>query len=147
MSTLTRWNPRTDLDLFARDPFFQRFFDVFGDGHDVPRNWYPAMDLVEEKDRFVAGLELPGVDPKDVQVTLEGETLMVRGERRAEREEKSNDRYLHHEHFHGAFQRSVQLPHRVRSDKVKATCWNGIMTIELPKADEHVGRRIPVTTD
>ncbi len=147
MSALIRWNPRTELDPLARDPFFQRFFEMFSEGRDEQRAWYPAMDLLEEKDRFIARLELPGIDPKDVQVTLEGEMLLVRGERREEREERKEGRYLHREHVVGAFQRSVQLPHRVKADKVKASCRNGIMTIELPKAEEYVGRQIPVSID
>lgn len=145
MSALIRWNPRTELDPFARDPFFRRFFEMFSEGDEEPRGWYPAMDLVEEKDRFIARLELPGIDAKDVQVTLEGETLLIRGERRDQREEKREGRYLHREHVYGAFQRAVQLPHRVQADKVKATCRDGIMTIELPKAEEYVGRQIPIS--
>ena len=147
MSALIRWNPRTELDPLSRDPFFQRFFEMFNEGRDEPRGWFPAMDLIEEKERFLAHLELPGIDAKDVRVTLEGETLLVQGERRAEREEKDGGRYLHREHVVGAFQRSIQLPHRIKADKVKASCRNGIMTIELPKAEEYVGRQIPVSVD
>jgi HSP20 family protein len=144
MSALIRWNPRMEVDPFTRDPFFRRFFEIFDEGRDEPRGWYPAMDLVEEKERFVARLELPGIDPKDVQVTLEGDNLLIRGERKAEREEKQEGKYLQREHVYGSFQRAVQLPHRVQADKVKASYRNGILSIEMPKAAEYVGRQIPV---
>jgi HSP20 family protein len=144
MSALIRWNPRTEMDPFHRDPFFRRFFDIFEETRDEPRLWCPAMDLVEEKDRLVARLELPGIDPREVQVTIEGETLLVRGERKSRIGDEQEGQYLRREQVYGAFQRAVQLPYRVQADKVKATCRNGVMTIEMPKAEEYVGRSIPV---
>jgi HSP20 family protein len=141
---LVRWTPRYELDSFTRDPFFHRFFDLFDElASPQERAWYPAMDLVEEKDKLVAHLELPGIDPKNVQVNLQGDLLTIQGERKREENENSG-KYLRREHCHGSFTRSVQLPYRVQADKVRAQYRNGIMTVTLPKAEEYVGRQIQV---
>jgi HSP20 family protein len=146
---LVRWAPRKELEgytPFARDPFFRRFFDMLDDDEffHSGRTWYPAMDLVDEKDRLVVHLEVPGVDAKDVQVQLQGDLLTIQGERQEDRSEASDTRYLRREQTRGLFQRTLQLPYAVQADKVKAQYRNGIMTITLPKAEEHVGRQIPV---
>jgi HSP20 family protein len=141
---LIRWRPRTQSLLM--DPFFSGFEDLFRDwpATNGGRSWYPPMDLVDEKHRLVAHLELPGVDPKSVQIDLQGEVLTVSGSREDVARETKDGKVLKREHSYGAFQRSVELPYRVKADDVKATYRNGVMTISLPKAEEHVGRQIPV---
>lgn len=140
---LIRWTPRDEMDVFARDPFFRRFFDLVDENSTSERAWHPALDLIEEKDRLVVHLEMPGVDPAQVQVQLQEDLLTVHGERKSETRSELG-KVLKSEHAVGAFTRSVQLPYRVQNDKVKASYRNGIMTITLPKAEEHVGRQIPV---
>ena len=147
--SLIRWTPRTELELFGRDPMFRRLLDLvdsdsFGGNSD--RTWCPPMDLVEEKDRLLAHVELPGIDPKSVQVSLQGDLLVIHAERKEEHEE-TQGKFLKREHTYGSFQRSVQLPYHVQADKVKAQYKNGIMTIVLPKAEEYVGRQIPVEVE
>ena len=88
--TLVRWRPRNE---FLLDPFFDRFSErvneLFGDWPvEQTKSWFPALDLVEEKDRLVVRLELPGVDPKSVQIHLQGDVLTVSGERKDEFESK-----------------------------------------------------------
>lgn len=143
--SLVRWTPRTELDSFWRDPFLRRFYDVFNDtdSGNVERAWYPAMDLREEKDRLLVKVEVPGIEPKDVQIDLQGDVLTVRGERQRE-DEKSQGKYLTREQVYGSFARTVQLPYRIQADKVSAQYKNGVLTITLPKAEEHVGRQIQI---
>lgn len=140
---LVRWRPRNDS--FFMDPFFSRFDELFREwsGETPEQTWHPAMDLEEEKDRLVARLELPGVDPKNVQINLQGDMLTVSGERKDQRESKEG-KVLKREHIYGSFHRSLRLPYRVQSDKVTAEYKNGVMTISMPKAEEFVGRQIPV---
>ena len=143
--TLVRWRPRNE---FLMDPFFDRFSEhvneLFGDWSETTRKpWYPALDLVEEKDRLVVHLELPGVDPKSVQIHLQGDVLTVSGERKNDLESKDG-KVLKREHIYGTFQRALQLPFRVVADKVKATYEKGVMSISMPKVEEQVGRQIPV---
>jgi len=144
--SLVRWKPRSD---YFMDPFFDRFMqqvnDMIGEWpvETANRPWYPALDLVEEKDRFIVRLELPGIDPKNVEINLQGNLLTVTGERKDE-SERTEGKLLKREQTYGAFQRTLQLPFRVQSEKVKATYEKGVMTISLPKVEEQVGRQIQV---
>jgi len=144
---LVRWTPRSDL--FAMDPFFQNFNERVNEilGGWAPesgsRDWYPAMDLLEEKDRLVVRLDLPGIDPKAVEINLQGDMLTISGERKDESESREG-KILKREHAYGSFQRTLQLPFRVQGDKVKASYERGVMTISMPKVEEQVGRHIPV---
>ena len=143
MTTLIRM-PRTPFDSFAQDPFFRGLFELADEAvaPQTARTWYPAMDLVDEQDKLVVHVEIPGMDAKDVQVTLQDDVLTVRGERKLEGEPKG--KVLKREQVYGAWSRTVELPYRVQIDRVKATYKNGVMTITLPKAEEHLGRSIPV---
>jgi HSP20 family protein len=150
--SLVRWAPFTEVDgltPIARDPFFRRLFGILDEVEPGlgPRAGLPALDLVEEKDRLVVRLELPGVDPKDVQVNLQDDILTVEGERKAESFDDSKGRYLKREQLYGSFHRTLQLPFHVRGDQVKAEMRHGVMTITLPKAEEHVGRQIPIQVE
>jgi len=145
MSALIRWSPRTPLlDAFRRDPFFGSMLNELGSDLDTSEgSWAPTMDLIEEKDALVARFDLPGIDPRDVELSLQGDLLTVKGERRVEHEEKDS-KSLRREQFYGAFQRTIKLPCHVEVDKVKASSKNGVMTIHMPKAAEFVGRKIPI---
>lgn len=144
--SLVRWQPRSD---FFMDPFFDRLdrqvSELFGDWpyEGATKNWYPAMDLVEEKDRLVLRLELPGIDPKAVEINLQGNLLTIQGERKEESEIEDGT-ILKRERRVGTFQRTLQLPYGVQSDKVKASYDKGVMTISLPKLEAQIGRQIPV---
>jgi HSP20 family protein len=141
--TLIRWTPRTDLETYAQDPFFRGLWDMFdGRTQASDHRWYPPMDVMDEQDRLVVNVELPGIDPKDVQVNLENDILTVHGERKHESESKG--KVLKREQVYGTFTRTLELPYRVQADKVKAQYRNGVMSIVLPKAEEHVGRQITV---
>jgi HSP20 family protein len=143
MTTMIRL-PRTPFDSFASDPFFRGLFelaDAAPANHGV-RSWYPALDLVDADDKLVVHVEIPGMDAKDVQVSLQNDVLTVHGERKSEIADKA--KVLKREQVFGEWTRTVELPYRVQNDRVKASAKNGVMTITLPKAEEHVGRSIPV---
>ena len=142
MTSLIRWNPIAELESFTHDPFFRRFLRQHGDPSGA-MGWYPAMDLVEEKDALFALLELPGVDPKQVEINVQGDHLTVRGKREAGGNAE-NRSYLRRELTFGEFERTVQLPYRIEADKAKASYRNGVLSIRMPKASEYVGRQIPV---
>jgi HSP20 family protein len=139
-----KWKPANLERTFAGDPFFDRFFNLFEDGAwERPQgNWAPAMDVVEDNDRLIVRLDLPGIDPKTVDVKLTGDRLTVSGERKFE--EKENATYLKREQVYGMFSRAVRLPYQIAADKVHATWSNGVMEIELPKAEQFVSREIPI---
>lgn len=152
--SLVRWNPVRDLATFPADilgmqremnKMFDRFFrgGTVDNGDLIPTSWLPAMDLVENDNTYVAKVELPGVSKDDVKITLQDNTLTIRGEKKSEKETKEAN-YHHLERSYGAFQRSFALPGSVKSDKVEAEYKDGILTITLPKSEESRRKQIDV---
>lgn len=130
------------------DTLFERFFrDPWGL---VDWEWpagglaaVPRTDLAETEDNVTVTMELPGVNPEDVQIDITGDLLTVRGEKREEKQEKKKD-YHYVERQFGSFQRTVQLPSTVDPDKVDATYRNGVLTITIAKHAEARPRKIKV---
>jgi HSP20 family protein len=98
-------------------------------------SWSLSVDMSETKDNFVLKAELPGLETKDVKVSISGDILIIKGEKKAKEEEKD-------EHYHcierdsESFQRVFQLPSRVKADKVEATFKKGVLKVTLPKVEE-----------
>ena len=107
--------------------------------------WAPAIDVYEEKDRYVVKAELPGVKREDVSLSLTDDLLTIKGERRYEKEEKQEG-FLRVENAYGAFQRALQLPQTVKGDAVSAEFKDGILKITLPKAESVKSREIKIET-
>jgi HSP20 family protein len=103
----------------------------------------PRMDLAESADDVALKVELPGVDPKEVNIQVTGNVLTVSGERKQEKEEKKRD-YHYAERSFGSFRRSVQLPGTVDAEKVDATFNNGVLTVKLAKRADAKPKRITV---
>lgn len=106
----------------------------------------PKVDVAETDDGYQIEAELPGLDEKDVSVTLSDDVLTIRGEKKAEREEKKKDYYLS-ERSYGTMQRSFQLPDGVDADKITAQFKKGVLSIALPKSKEAKAkeRKIAIT--
>ncbi len=107
------------------------------------RVWTPALDVFDKGKDMVVKAELPGVEKKDVKVTMGGDVLNIRGERKAETEVKDEDYYAC-EQCYGAFSRSVYLPVKVHAGKIKADFKNGILSVTLPKAKEAKPKEISI---
>jgi len=147
--TLIRWTPNRDHGLATFHGEFDRFFDSFFSGRPlgalVPASdaIVPPVDVEETKDGFVFHVDLPGIDPKQVKISLLGDTLTLRGERK--REKQSHEGDVHRtERVFGSFERSFTLPAAVRGDEVKAAYANGVLDIRVPKAEEARVREIEV---
>jgi len=95
----------------------------------------PAIDVVEKEKEYVISAELPGLDEKDVDVSVSDDMLIIKGEKREEKEEKAKNYYLS-ERRYGAFQRSFQLPTGVDAEKIDASFQKGVLTVMLPKTPE-----------
>jgi len=108
------------------------------------RLWAPAVDVFDKKDKIVVRAELPGVEKKDVKVTVEGDVLTIRGERKVE-EKVKDEEYYACELCYGAFSRSIYLPAKVDPGKIKAEFKNGILEVTVPKAKEAKPREIEVS--
>ena len=105
--------------------------------------WGPTIDVTEDKEAVTVKAELPGVEQKDIDVSLREAVLTIKGDKHAEREEKDK-RHHRVERSYGAFLRSIRLPAAVEADKVTATFKDGVVTITLPKAPEAKGTAISV---
>lgn len=105
--------------------------------------WMPALEIYEKEDKYTVRLEAPGIKEEDINIAVLGDTLTIRGERKAESEVKDED-YHRCEFCYGNFSRTITLPMTVKVDKVVASYQNGILEISLPKAGEAKPKKIPV---
>jgi HSP20 family protein len=105
--------------------------------------WVPRVDVHEEKDRFVVLADVPGVDPKDIDITAENGVLTVRGERRAEKRETDNG-YERVERVSGTFLRRFTLPEGANTESIKARQNNGVLEVTIPKTPAVQPRRISI---
>jgi HSP20 family protein len=101
------------------------------------------LDVADKGDAFLVRASLPGVKPDDVEVTVQGDVLTIRGESAAQ-EDKEEGSWLLREHRYGSFQRTITLPGGVRSDAATASYENGILELRLPKADQTPRHRITI---
>jgi HSP20 family protein len=104
-----------------------------------------AVDMYETAEEVVVRTALPGVDPEDIDVSVVGDTLTIRGETKAEEEEEGTN-YIRRERRYGAFSRSLALPANVVTDKAAADFSKGVLTLRLPKAEEVKPKRIEIKT-
>jgi HSP20 family protein len=107
----------------------------------------PAVDIVEKDNAFEMTAELPGLDAKNIELSLSDDVLTIKGEKKEEKEENTKDRYVS-ERRYGSFRRSVQLPASVDVGKIEATYKSGVLTVMLPKSAEAQKKQtvIPITT-
>lgn len=146
-TSMTRWNPSRSY-LVGRDPFARLFDNFFGEdlapSEDVSnRAWMPAVNIRETESAFLIEAELPGLNKDDVEITLENNLLKLSGERRFEKDTKEEN-YHRVERSYGSFLRTFSLPSQVDSEGVKANFKDGVLTIEVPKAEEAKPRKISI---
>lgn len=144
--TLIRWNPsRRSNDLVALQDEMNRIFEgVFAaTAPGATQRLAPPVDVVETPEAYVLRADLPGMTQKDVKVSLSGDVLTLRGERRHESETKQGNVHRTERAF-GTFERSFTLDAPVRADQVKASYRDGVLEIEVPKAEQARVREIEV---
>lgn len=146
MSQLATYHPFRDV-ASLQDEVERAFRQAFGDrGSASPAGAFsPALDVEETEEAFTLHVELPGVDPEHVEVSLEENVLTIAGERRFYDEREAEGFRRIERHF-GRFHRAVRLPDRVNAEGVTADYRDGLLTITVPKAEEAKPRRIQVTT-
>lgn len=125
------------------DDFFGRDFGI--EPFRGPGQWMPALDVSETDKAVIVKAELPGLDVKDVEVSITGSVLTVRGEKKDEKEQKTRN-YHRIERTYGSFERVVQLPCPVKNDQTQATFKNGVLTIELPKSEQVRSKSVQIKT-
>jgi HSP20 family protein len=123
---------------------FDRFLGDEGDQSNVVTSqWVPRVDIREDGDRFVILADIPGVDPKDIEIHMDKGILSLRGERRSEKTD-DNGRYSRVERLHGVFYRRFALPDSANADGITAAGKHGVLQIDIPKKPETTPRRIQV---
>lgn len=129
---------RSELDRF--------FGEHAGNGDSsrvVTGEWVPAVDIHEDKDRFEITADIPGVDPKEIEVTMENGVLAIRGERHSEERDEGKN-YSRVERVRGTFYRRFSLPDSADAEKISAQGKNGVLEIVIPKKETVQPRRIQV---
>ena len=145
--TLRPFGRKSDVAVGGDDPFsslrreMDRLFESFGRevgwpaGEGRAAAMAPSIDVSETESEFKIDADLPGVDEKDVDVVISDNVLTIKGEKKAEKEEKKKDFHLV-ERSYGSFSRSLTLPFAADPNKAKATFKNGVLSISLPKPPE-----------
>ena len=145
MRSLKPWTRITDLKQ-EMDRLFDRVFEPRWDEFPATGDWAPSLDLSETKDALVLKMEVPGMDAKDIQVSLQENLLTVKGEKKQEKEEKDEQ---HHqvERSYGACTRSVRLRIGVDGINVNASFKSGLLVVTMPKTPAAKGIPIPVKSE
>ncbi len=147
MANITRYDPLGEM-VSLRSAMDRLFEDSFVN----PLSWRtissgetlaPAIDVHETDNEIVVSAALPGMKADDVDITMTGQTLTLRGEVKAD-EEVKRDQYLYRERRYGSFSRTIQLPVRVQGDQAKATFTDGVLKLSIPKAEEVKPRQIRI---
>ena len=145
---LMQWTPMRDLQRI-REEMDRLLGDVFGRGEGQEGGWHtggwtPPVDLFETDDALVLKAELPGFAKEDLDIEIRDRTLILKGERRHEREVKE-EQYHRRERAYGRFQRAFTLPTVVEESKVQATFKDGVLELRLPKSEAVKPKRIAIT--
>ena len=128
------------------DDLLTRFLDRdFWDSRDLLREdrWFPSVDIAEKKKEIIVKAEIPGVEAKDMDITISGKILTIKGEKKQEKKEKEEN-FHRMERSYGYFNRTIELPCEVDSEKVDASYKKGVLKIELKKNKESESKRIEI---
>ena len=150
MANITRFDPLNEM-VSLRSAMDRLFEDSFVS----PLSWRtisggetmaPAIDVHETADELVVTAALPGIKAEDVEITMTGQTLTLRGEFKADQQVKQ-EQYLYRERRFGSFSRTLQLPVRVQGDQARADFTDGVLTLTIPKAEEVKPRQIRINAN
>jgi len=145
---LTPWKP-FEFDRLRRE--MDLLWDSFLGGRPGRRTmaegeWLPSLNVAETKGDLVVRAELPGMDPMDIEISLNEGVLTIKGEKKQEKEEKEEGYHLI-ERSYGSFTRSIRLPKDVQSDKINASFKNGVLKVVLPKSEEAKKKEIKIKVE
>jgi HSP20 family protein len=144
MFEITPWRPLRELGNLRRE-MEDLWGDLVGEREFLPMKgeWMPALDVSETKDSLIIKAEVPGMEPKDIDISLSGDLLTIKGEKRQKTEEKKES-FHRIETRYGAFSRTIRVPVSVNSDKIEASYDKGVLKIVLPKKEEIKAKQIEI---
>jgi HSP20 family protein len=145
MTALRRWDPWREFTRMQEDlsNMFERTFGPERRERMTLAHWLPDVDIYEKENKLYIRMDLPEIKPEDVDISIVDNTLKVRGERK-QTEEVKEENYYRMERRYGSFERMIELPVRVKTEDVEATYENGVLRIELPKAEETKAKEIKI---
>ena len=149
MTTMMRWDPFQDLrsaqdEMAQMRPMLAHALGLHTQqGSATATAWAPALDISERKDAYLVTVELPGLKPEDLDITMEDGLLTIQGERQFT-QESSEQQFHRVERRYGAFRRSITLPAHVTAEGIQASFEDGVLQILVPKAEEAKPKRIQV---
>ena len=141
--TLTRYNPWSLLDQINREFQSPVAYDRDDNGNIATANWAPAVDIKEDDKAFTLIADIPGVNPDDIEVTMENGVLTVKGERKSEKKTEEEN-YKRVERQYGIFYRRFSLPDTADADSIEAHSEHGVLHVTIPKKEVAQSRRISV---
>lgn len=147
MFEIRKWEPVRELSNIQRelDEFFRRTFGSLTPGL-LKEEWHPAVNCYMKEGKYVVEADLPGIDPKDIDVSIVGNVLTIKGERKAEwKEEKEG--HIFHESTYGSFARTLTLPEGVEADKVHASFRNGVLELTMPAKKAVLPKKVKVEVE
>lgn len=148
MADIMEWKPFREVSRLRRE-MDRLWDDFFGPARRAFRplegEWAPAVDVSETADKVVVKAEVPGMDAQNIDISLSGDILTIKGEKKSEREEKKENYHLV-ERSYGSFSRSLRLPAAVEADKIEAAYKQGVLTITCPKKEEAKPKAIEIKT-
>jgi HSP20 family protein len=143
MSNMIRWDPFREM-VSMRNAMDRLFDNALGS---MPEDWQPAwslaLDVAEDANEFVVKASVPGINPDDLEITYDANTLTIKGETRAE-EEREDTHYHLKERRYGSFVRSISMPSSIKAENIQANYESGVLTLHLPKAEEAKPKRISI---
>ena len=142
--SLTRYNPWSVFDQLQRElnmPMTK--FDTEDNGNIATANWAPAVDIKEDDMAFTLLADIPGVDPDEIEVTMDKGVLTVKGERQSEKKTEEEN-YKRVERQYGVFYRRFTLPDSANAEAIEAQSEHGVLKITIPKQEVAQSRRISV---
>ena len=151
MTTMMRWDPFQDLrgaqdEMAQMSPMLAHALGLHTQqGNERARTsaWAPALDISERKDAYLVNVELPGLKPEDLDITMEDGLLTIQGERHFAHD-SSEQQFHRSERRYGAFRRSITLPAHAMAEGIQASFEDGVLEILVPKAEEAKPKRIQV---
>lgn len=147
--SLEKWAPKKDLERFFESIFEEpmslsnlKRFPSLKKMHDF-MSISPAVDMYDNDNEIVVKAEVPGMDKKDIKISVSNSTLTIKGEMKKEEETKEED-YYYAERSYGSFNRRLELPAKVEESKINANIKDGLLEIHLPKAPEAKAKEIKI---
>jgi len=142
---IIRWDPLREVRRIwdEMDRLFSGFFERWPELGEREVGFAPAIDVSETESEVQITAEVPGIEPKDISIKVQDDTLIISGEKKREKEEKGRT-YHRVERCYGRFERAIRLPSEVEADKAKASYKNGVLTITIPKSEKVKPKEIKV---